>query len=401
MKNRLLSHNMQTIYGVILGAIVGFFAIEPMIGIADVISEIAVKLMKLIATPLLFLSIVSSAAHFKNFNDIKQLGLKIVKYTLFTTFMAAFLAEGLFHIFKGRLLSESLMPKEFSSEHSVSFFSTLLDMIPSNFIEAFLSNNVMAVVLMAIALALAILSLKQEEKEQVFGFFVGLLNAIMKMVHIGLKLIPLMVFGFVTKLFAQMNHGEEGTLGAVGMLTVTVVLANLLQGLVFLPIFLKYHGISPFSLLKSVKEALILAFFTRSSAATLPVTLDLAIKKAGIREDVAKLSLPLCTTINMNGCAQFILLSVYFVAAHAGHPLPISEHIAMILVAVLAAVGNAGVPMGCFFLASSILVSKDIPIYLMGSILPFYTIIDMVETSLNVWSDVSVTKVVDKTSSKP
>lgn len=130
--------------------------------------------------------------------------------------------------------------------------------------------------------------------------------------------------------------------------------------------------------------------------ATLPVTLDRAIRDARIKEDVAKLSLPLCTTINMNGCAQFILISVYFVSAYSGHALSPFEHVGMIFLSVLAAVGNAGVPMGCFFLASSILASKDIPLLLMGSILPLYTFIDMVETSLNVWSDISITKIVDK-----
>ncbi len=115
-----------------------------------------------------------------------------------------------------------------------------------------------------------------------------------------------------------------------------------------------------------------------------------------ISEDVARLSFPLCTTINMNGCAQFILLSVYFVSAFTGHALSAWEHVGMIFLSVTAAVGNAGVPMGCFFLASSILASKDIPLHLMGSILPLYTLMDMVETSLNVWSDVSITKIVDQ-----
>ena len=98
----------------------------------------------------------------------------------------------------------------------------------------------------------------------------------------------------------------------------------------------------------------------------------------------------------MNGCAQFILLSVCFVSAYTGHPLSASEHVGMIFLSVIAAIGNAGVPMGCFFLASSILASNDIPLHLMGSILPLYTFIDMVETSLNVWSDVSITKIVDQ-----
>lgn len=395
-KNVLFSHNTLTIVALLLGIASGLFNHQGMLSLANVISDITVRLMKLVAVPLLFLSIVSSAAHFANFEEIKGLGKKIVKYTLMTTFMAALVAEALYLLFSTYLLSSKVDGQPVIATKNGNFFETLLNMLPDNLLKAFLDNNVIAVVAIAITLAIAILGIRPKEKEVVFTFFTGLLGALMRIVRVGLRFIPIAVWAFVTILTSQIASDDTGSLNAITGLTITVIAANLIQGLIIIPLLLRFKGINPVKLFTSVKEALLMAFFTRSSLATLPLTLDHAIKDARIKEDVARLSLPLCTTINMNGCAQFILLSVCFVSAYTGHPLSASEHVGMIFLSVIAAIGNAGVPMGCFFLASSILASNDIPLHLMGSILPLYAFIDMVETSLNVWSDVSITKIVDR-----
>ncbi|OPZ23206.1 MAG: Proton/sodium-glutamate symport protein [bacterium ADurb.BinA186] len=281
------------------------------------------------------------------------------------------------------------------SSDKPSLLTALVNMLPDNLFKAFLDNNVLGLVIIAICLALALLTIKPQEKEIVFHFFSGLLNALMKIVHIALKFLPLSVWAFVTILMQQILSEDARSINVVGGLILTVMVANCVQGIVIIPLLLRLKGIRPARLALQVKEALFMAFFTRSSTATLPLTLEHSIRDANISEDVARLSLPLCATINMNGCAQFILLSVYFVCAFTGNGLAWWEHVGMILISVVAAVGNAGVPMGCFFLASSILASKNIPLHLMGSILPLYTFIDMIETSLNVWSDVSVAKIVD------
>lgn len=379
-----------------LGVLCGLLDNQAIFNVADVVSEITIKLMKFIALPLLFLSVVSSASHFTNFDQIKRLGIQIFKYTLFTTLVAALVAETLFWVFAPYLLGSHVDPSSEALGTPRGFFETLLHMIPDNIVGVFLENNVIAVVVMAIFLAMSILTLVDREREAVFTFFGGLLNAIMRVVRVGLRIIPLSVWAFVTILAKNVLADDTDSLSAIGALTLTVIAANIIQGVVILPILLKYKRISPRALFLQVKDALMVAFFTRSSMATLPVTMEKAIDEAKISEDVARLSLPLCTTINMNGCAQFILLSVYFVSAYTGNVLSPWEHIGMIFLSVIAAIGNAGVPMGCFFLASSILASKDIPLHIMASILPLYTFIDMVETSLNVWSDVSITKIVDR-----
>mgnify|MGYP001641317821 FL=1 len=127
----------------------------------------------------------------------------------------------------------------------------------------------------------------------------------------------------------------------------------------------------------------------------MPVTLASAEKNLKVNPTVSRFVLPICTTINMNGCAAFILVTSLFVMQNAGFEITLGTMVTWLFVAVLAAVGNAGVPMGCYFLTLSLMSSLGAPLGLMGVILPIYTIIDMIETAENVWSDAAVCAMTD------
>jgi Na+/H+-dicarboxylate symporter len=143
-------------------------------------------------------------------------------------------------------------------------------------------------------------------------------------------------------------------------------------------------------------KALVVAFFTKSSAGTLPVTMQCAEQNNNIHTNVSRFVLPICTTINMNGCAAFIFITVLYLMQNHGIEIDLLTMVLWVGIATVAAIGNAGVPMGCYFLSASLLASMNIPIELLGLILPIYAIIDMVETALNVWSDSTVATMVDK-----
>lgn len=142
--------------------------------------------------------------------------------------------------------------------------------------------------------------------------------------------------------------------------------------------------------------AVLMALFTKSSAATLPVTMQTAEEKLRVKESVSRFVLPICTTINMNGCAAFILVTSLFLMQNGGMELSWPTMIMWLFISVISAVGNAGVPMGCYFLTLSLMYGMNVPIGIMGIILPVYTIIDMIETAENVWSDSCVCAMVDK-----
>lgn len=147
--------------------------------------------------------------------------------------------------------------------------------------------------------------------------------------------------------------------------------------------------------LSKMMPAVLMALFTKSSAATLPVTMDTSERRLGVSSKVARFVLPICTTINMNGCATFILVTSLFVMQSGGIELTIPTMLLWLLLSVVSAIGNAGVPMGCFFLTLSLMTGIGAPVAIMGIILPVYTIIDMIETAENVWSDSCVAAMTD------
>jgi Na+/H+-dicarboxylate symporter len=210
-----------------------------------------------------------------------------------------------------------------------------------------------------------------------------------------IKALPLGIFGFVSVCVADYRASGSG-LGSLFTYFSAVVGANLIQGLLVLPLFLLVKRLNPFRIMKGMSKALLVAFFSKSSAGTLPVTMECAEKENGIHPRVSRFVLPVCTTINMNGCAAFILITVVYLMQNNGTPVTPLPLLSWIFIATVAAVGNAGVPMGCFFLSASLLASMGVPLELLGGILPVYAVIDMVETALNVWSDSCVAAAVNK-----
>lgn len=247
---------------------------------------------------------------------------------------------------------------------------------------------------LAMLFSLAILTLPSDNRSNLHSFFSSLYAAVMAVTKWVVQLMPIGIWAFITLFVRDLREGLEVT--SIALYLSVVVAANLLQGLVVLPSFLKLKGISPVNLFRQMLPALSVAFFTKSSAATLPMAIKCAEENAKIPRKVASFTLPLCTTINMNGCAGFILTTVLFVAMSNGMVITPIQMVLWVFIATIAAVGNAGVPMGCYFLSSALLASMNVPLNILGIILPFYTLIDMIETSINVWSDCCVTAVVDK-----
>jgi Na+/H+-dicarboxylate symporter len=205
--------------------------------------------------------------------------------------------------------------------------------------------------------------------------------------------LPLGIVAFAAQLSAQVSAGVVAD--SIGKYVLVVIGGNVIQFFVILPLFLLARGLNPIHVLGRMMPAVLMALFTKSSAATLPVTMDTAENRLGVRKNIARFVLPICTTINMNGCAAFILVTSLFVMQNGGTPLTWSTILLWIIISVISAIGNAGVPMGCYFLTLSLMSGVGAPIAVLGIILPIYTIIDMVETAENVWSDSCVAAMVN------
>lgn len=390
----MLSGNALICIAVFLAMITGYMHNPFLYGVATTISEIFINLLKLVSVPIIFLSLVSTVSGMENLHEFKSLGKRVVKYTVMTTIIASAVALIVFLAIDPVHSGIRFQKTEAPATNQKGYLSYLINVIPSNLIQPFSESHVISVLFLAILFSLAILALPDQNRSVLHSFFSSLYAAIMKITSWIVLWMPLGIWSFITLFIKDMRNGLE--VSHLALYLACVLSANLIQGLVVLPAFVKMKGISPMKLAKGMLPALSLAFFTKSSSATLPLAMRCAEERVGISRRVTSFTMPLCTTINMNACAAFILTTVLFVSMSNGMTYTIGEKILWVFVATIAALGNAGVPMGCYFLSSAFLAALDVPLNMMGIILPFYALIDMLETAINVWSDSCVVAVVNR-----
>lgn len=361
------------------------------------LSDLFIKIFKCISLPIISLSIIVTLANYKTDSAMKKIWQRTIKYTFSTTIIAAVISCLLYIVIHPSSVQVNLNTDVVKSTGNLSYLGYLANIIPTNLLSPFLEQQVIGVLFLSIILGIAVCQIPDEKsREAMINFFHGAHSMFLVITRWIIAIIPLGLFGFITSTVTQLRSGVN--IKGIGEYLLIIVLANLIQGFVILPLWLKRNKIKPFVAMRSMLPALSVAFFSKSSVGTLPVTMNTIEKNLFVKPSISRFVLPLCTSINMNGCAAFIFATVIYLMQNHGIPISYGTMGLWVLVATVAAIGNAGVPMGCFFLSVSLLSSMNVPIVLMGVILPFYTLIDMLETALNVWSDACVTKVVnDKT----
>lgn len=382
---------------IVFSLLSSYLNISSLIELAQIITDNFIKIFKCVSLPIISLSIIVTLSRFRGDESIKTVWKRTILYTASTTIIAASVACILYYIISPNNLSISSaggVAHEIGLQQT-NYFGYLSTIIPSNIFAPFIEHHVMGVLLISIVIGLSISFVPEEDpRNAISNFFKGAHGIFIVITSWIVKIIPIALFGFITTTLVQLKSGTDIT-GLTKYLLV-VVLANVVQGFIVLPIFLHINNIKPFKAMKGMLPALSVAFFSKSSAGTLPITMNTIEKNLDVSPKISRLVLPLCTSINMNGCAAFIFATVIYLMQNNGLEISFITMITWIFVATIAAIGNAGVPMGCFFLSASLLTSMNVPIEILGLILPFYSVIDMIETSLNVWSDACVTKVIDQ-----
>lgn len=380
---------------IVLGIISGYSDIAVLQNIGLLISDIFIKIFKCISMPIIALSIIVTLSQYSADGKMHTIWQKTLLYTISTTIVAATVACILYLLISPSNIGGAASVTIPNNALNSNYFAHLTNLIPSNIFAPFLEHQVLGVLLVGAIIGIAIRYIKDENaKQTIANFFKGSHGLFLVITGWVVKIIPVGLFGFITTTIIQLKGGMD--IGGISGYLAVVVLANLIQGFVVLPIWLKSNNINPYATMKGMLPALSVAFLTKSSSGTLPMTMKTAERKLNINPKISHFVLPLCTTINMNGCAAFIFATVIYLMQNNGIAIDTWTMIGWIFIATIAAIGNAGVPMGCFFLSASLLSSMNVPITLLGVILPFYSIIDMIETALNVWSDSCVAKIVDE-----
>lgn len=382
----------------LIGAVLGWMQIPSLNGFFDFVATVFTRLFQFIAVPTIALAVITTLAELGGKKETGKIFIHAVTYTLLTTFSAALVGLILYNIIApGNLPADIVgaaagdVPQKLEK---LTYYEHFLSVIPNNVLQPFLAGNVLSVLLIAAFAGLALAFMpKTDNREVLLKGIKGLQELLFTMIRGILYVLPIGILAFAAQLSAQIEAGV--IVGSLGKYVAVVLGGNMIQFFIVLPLFLLVRGLNPLYVFRQMSPAVAVALFTKSSAGTLPVTLASAENNLKVNTKVSRFVLPICTTINMNGCAAFILTTSLFVMQNAGIGLTMGTMITWLFVAVLAAVGNAGVPMGCYFLTLSLMSSLGVPLGIMGIILPIFTVIDMIETAENVWSDSCVCAMTD------
>ena len=378
---------------VTLGVVAGVSRQPQILEFARILSDVFMRLLKLVSLPIISFSLLATLTGMGKWSEIKNLGQHVIRYTVITTLLSAITAWTLYIIVEPKAAIQVSAIPDIAGIKDASYLNALLNIFPSNILQPFLEHNVMGVMFITVFLSFAVVQLPSEKRDYLHQLFDSLFSAIMVIIRWITALIPFAVWAFIVEFTQEVQKGLK--IGELASYLGIIIAANLIQASFTLPLMLKKNGIPPLQAFKTMLPALSLAFFSKSSAAAMPLAMQCS-HRCGVSNKVSQFSFPLCTSINMNACAAFILITVLFVAENYGVHFTFLERILWIAMASIAAIGNAGVPMGCFFLSCALLTAMGVPITMMGVILPFYALLDMLESAINIWSDACVTLIVNK-----
>ncbi len=389
-KNNQKRQMLLWIAALAVGAVTGLLGIGFVDTIMNFIATVYTRLFQLLAVPTIALAVATTLAGLGTGVNAGRMFRHAVVYTLLTTTCAAAVGLALYVLIAPGNLPETLTQSGAGAVpqnlESMTYTDHLLSVVPNNLVRPFLDGNVLSILLLSAAAGIALSRMKPSEgRDIVVKGLNGLQELLFTLIRGLIWSLPLGIVAFAAQLSAQVTAGT--VMDSIGRYVLVVLGGNCLQFFIVLPLFLLARGLNPVRVLGRMMPAVVMALFTKSSAATLPVTMQCAEERLGVKREVSRFVLPICTTINMNGCAAFILVTSLFLMQNGGWTLDIGTMLLWLVLSVVAAIGNAGVPMGCYFMTLSLMSGIGAPVGIMGIILPIYTIIDMIETAENVWSD--------------
>ena len=389
-KNNQKRQMLLWIAALAVGAVVGLLGIDFVDTTMNFIATVYTRLFQLLAVPTIALAVATTLASLGTGVNAGRMFRRAVVYTLLTTTCAAAVGLILYVLIAPGNLPETLTQSGAGAVpqnlENMTYTDHVLSVVPNNLVRPFLDGNVLSILLLSAAVGVALSRMKPTEgRDIVIKGLNGLQELLFMLIRGLIWSLPLGIVAFAAQLSAQVSAGT--VMDSIGRYVLVVLGGNCLQFFIILPLFLLARGLNPVRVLGRMMPAVVMALFTKSSAATLPVTMQCAEERLGVKREVSRFVLPICTTINMNGCAAFILVTSLFLMQNGGWTLDIGTMLLWLVLSVVAAIGNAGVPMGCYFMTLSLMSGIGAPVGIMGIILPIYTIIDMIETAENVWSD--------------
>ncbi len=391
---RILSVENLTLVSIVLGVFAGLYIPEVMLKL-KILGDIFLSLLKMIIVPLVFTSVFIAMLGLGDIAKFKDMGIKTILYYVTTTALAVMVGLVVVNILQpGKGEGMNLTTSEAVKVKELTFEDVVWNIIPTNPVESFAEGKVLQIIFFAVLLGLATLAIPKDKMSHVFNLFDGLNDGLINLTRWVVKLTPVGVFALVGFLVADMGLGVFVSLWKYAL---AVVVGLGVHALVTLPLLAFLVGrYNPYRYFLEVRSAPILAFSTASSAATLPVSMQVAEERGGVKKETAGFVLPLGATINMDGTALYESIAAVFIANVYGVDLGFSQMVMIFLTATLASIGAAAIPGAGLVMLTLVLSSVGVPLEGIGLIIAVDRFLDMIRTAVNVWGDLNGAKIIDR-----
>ena len=391
---RVLSVENLTLVAIVLGVLAGIYAPDIVLNL-KLLGEIFLNLLKMIIVPLVFTSVFIAMLGLGDVAKFKDMGLKTIAYYVATTSLSVLVGLILVNLLEPGKGNELVhRGAEVPKVKELTFEDVVWNIIPSNPFKSFTEGKVLQIIFFAVLFGLATLAVSKEKMKHVFNLFDGLNDGLINLTKWVIKLTPVGVFALVGFMVAEMGIDVFFSLWKYAL---TVVLGLIFHAFVTLPLLAFFFGrYNPYRYLLKVREAPLLAFSTASSAATLPVSMQVAEEKGGVKKETAGFVLPLGATINMDGTALYESVAAVFIANVYGVELGFSQMLMIFLTATLASIGAAAIPGAGLVMLTLVLSSVGVPLEGIGLIIAVDRFLDMLRTAVNVWGDLNGAKIIDR-----
>lgn len=386
--------NRLVVIGIVLGVLFGMFLPEWALA-QKALGKAFVAFLKMLVVPLVFASIYVAISGLGGLEQLRRIGLKTIGLYVVTTALAVLLAIVAMNAFPiGETVSSEGLSYDRAKEVApFSLGAMLLSFIPTNIFNALATGSMMQVIVFAVLFGVASLYLEEKHHSVMLDVFTGISEAMLKLARWVILFTPLGVFSLISYVVADQGVQTIIDLWKYILLVLGVLL---LHGLVTLPmVMMLFARINPWQYLNRIKEVPLMAFSTASSAATLPVSMRVAVEKGGVKQDTASFVLPLGATVSMDGTAAYLTIAVLYIANLAGVAMSMGDQLLLGFTVVALSVGVAALPSASLVMMVVILNQAKLPIEYMALIVVVDRILDMARTSLNVTSDMVVAKTVD------
>lgn len=384
-----LKLHWQILIALILSVIFGMLFTE-YVEYVTWMGDVFLRALRMIIVPLIFSSIVTGVTGIGSGKSLGRMGFKTILYYLTTSTIAIITGLFLVNIIRPGGNARFDLP-EIASDIPIvekSIGDTLIDIIPENIVNVLAGGDMLAIIFFAIIFGFFATKTPDKVRNTIDKGFNAIFEVMMRITMFVIKFTPLGIFGIVAGIVAEHSENVLGVFGTMGMYMLTVIAALLLHAAITLPMILRFFGkINPVLHLKGMSVPLLTAFSTSSSNATLPLTMQAVENNSGVSNKTSGFVLPLGATVNMDGTALYECVAVMFIAQVLGYEMTIVQQALIVLTALLASIGTAGIPMAGLVTITIIMQVVNIPLEGIALILAVDRPLDMLRTTVNVWSD--------------